>query len=169
MSFCGNCGTKLTEDQDFCPECGSRVRGGASASQTGQEPVAPSANVPMADIPVSPPSANATASEASLQKLATLRTQTPPAKKSGIKVLVAILLFILLAVVAVIGGGIYLGYRVKQKATAVLDKLETGRSGNHKVNSDDVKPNDSGDDNSNRNADQDKSQDGKHDGGDPNV
>src|SRR6185369_17179292 len=126
MSFCGNCGTKLTEDQDFCPECGSRVRGGTSASQTGQEPVTPSANVPMADTPASRASVDATDSEASLQKLATLRTQTPPTKKSGSKVLVVILLCILLAVAAVIGGGVYLAYRVKQKATAVLNKLEAG-------------------------------------------
>src|ERR1041385_7311626 len=171
MSFCGNCGTKLTEGQDFCPECGARVRGGTSASQTGQEPVTPSANVPMADTPVSPAAANAMASEASLQKLATLRTQTPPsAKKSGSKVLVAILLFVLLAVAAVIGGSVYLAYRVKQKATAVLDKLETGGRTNQKASSDDVKPNDSGDDNSNKNIDQGKPQDGKHhDGDDPNV
>ena len=40
MSFCGNCGTKLTEGQDFCPGCGAKVRGGTSTvSQTGQEPI----------------------------------------------------------------------------------------------------------------------------------
>src|SRR5262245_58488642 len=116
MSFCGNCGTKLTEGQDFCPECGARVRGSTSASQTGQEPVTPSANVPMADTPVSPTSVNSADSDASLQKLAALRTETLPAKKSGSKILVAILLFIFLAVAAVIGGGVYLAYRVKQKA-----------------------------------------------------
>ena len=166
MSFCGNCGTKLTEGQDFCPECGARVRGGTStASQTGQEPVTPSANVPVADTPVSSTSANATGSEASLQKLATLRAQTPPpAKKSGSKVLVAILLFVFLAVAAVIGGGVYLAYRVKQKATAVLDKLET--SANHKASSGD---NNSNDDNSNKNKDQVNPQDGKHHGDNPDV
>lgn len=170
MSFCGNCGTKITEGQDFCPECGARVRGGTSAPQTGQEPVTPSGNVPMADTPVSPAAANATASEASLQKLAALRTQTPlPAKKSGSKVLVAILLFIFLAVAAVVGGGVYLAYRVKQKATAVLDNLETGGGANHKVSSNGTKPNDSGDSNSRKNTDQNNSQNGKHDGDDPNV
>ncbi len=169
MNFCGNCGTKLTEDQDFCPECGARVRGGTSASQTGQELVTPSANVPMADTPESRTSANATDSEASLQKLAALRTETPPAKKSGSKVLVAILLFIFLAAAAVIGGGVYLANRVKQKAAAVLDKLETGGGANHKASSDGTKPNDSGDSNSSKNADQNNSQNGKHDGDDPNV
>ena len=153
MSFCGNCGTKLTEGQDFCPGCGAKVRGGTSTvSQTGQEPITPSANVPLADTPVSPTSVNRTDSDASLQKLATLRAQTPPsAKKSGSKVLVTILLFILLAGAAVIGGGVYLAYRVKQKATAVMDKLETGGSANHKASSDDSKPNDSGNNNSSDN------------------
>ena len=108
--------------------------------------------MPLADTPVSPTSVNRTDSDASLQKLATLRAQTPPsAKKSGSKVLVTILLFLLLAGAAVIGGGVYLAYRVKQKATAVMDKLETGGSANHKASSDDGKPNDSGDNNSSDN------------------
>jgi outer membrane protein OmpA-like peptidoglycan-associated protein len=172
MIYCANCGTRLTEDQDFCPECGARVREGTSTvSQTGQEPVTPSANVPMADTPVSPSSVNKTDSDASLQKLATLRTQTPPpAKKSGRKVLVTILLFLLLAGATVVGGGIYLAYRVKQKATAVLDKLKTGGGANHKASSDDVKPNDSSDDNSSKNTDQNHPQDGKQpDGDNPDV
>jgi outer membrane protein OmpA-like peptidoglycan-associated protein len=120
----------------------------------------------MADTPVSLASANATDSEASLQKLMTLRTQTPPpVKKSGSKVLLAILLFVVLAVAAMIGGGIYLAYRVKQKATAGLNKLEgTAESetngSSRKVNSDNLKPNKSADDkssdnNSNKNADKD--------------
>src|SRR6185437_12474320 len=169
MSFCGNCGTKLTEGQDFCPMCGTKVQGStATASHTGQEPVTPSAHAPMAASPASTSSSNTTDSEASLQKLAVLRSETPPsAKKSVRKALIGILLFVLLAGAAVIGGGVYLTYRVKQKATAVLDKLETGGGSSRKVSSDDVKPNDSGDgnssnnssdnntsDNSNKNADQ---------------
>jgi outer membrane protein OmpA-like peptidoglycan-associated protein len=166
MSFCGNCGTKLTEGQDFCPMCGTKVRGStATASHIGQEPVTPSAHAPMAVSPVSPSSASAATqgdSEASLQKLAALRTQTPaPVKKSGSKVLIGILLFVLLAGAAVIGGGVYVAYRVKQKATAAWNQLETGDSNgnNRKVSSDDSDPNNPGgkkssDNSSNKNADQ---------------
>lgn len=134
--------------------CGTKVRGStATASHTGQEPVTPSAPAPMAASPASTPSSNTTDSEASLQKLAVLRTQPPPpAKKSGSKVLIGIMLFVLLAGAAIIGGGIYLAYRVKQKATAVLDKLETGGGSSRKVSSDGVKPNDSGDGNSSNNS-----------------
>ena len=126
MSFCGTCGTKLTEGQDFCPECGAKVRGGTStASQTGQEPVTPSANVPMADTPVSPTSANATASEVSLQKLAALRALTsPPAKGSRKKILIAVLAVFLVGAIAAVAGIVYVGYRVKQKASATLDNFE---------------------------------------------
>jgi outer membrane protein OmpA-like peptidoglycan-associated protein len=172
MSYCGNCGTKLTEGHDFCPECGAKVRGGTeSAAISEPEPVTPSAATPMAVSPGPTSSGNATESETSLQKLASLRTQAQTAeKKSGSKILVSILLFILLAGAAAIGGGVYLAYRVKQKATAVLDKLETGGGKNHKANPNDVKPNDSGDDRSSKNADQNNTQDGKQrSGDDPNV
>ena len=130
MSFCGNCGTKLTEGQDFCPECGARMRGGTSTiSQTGQEPVTPSANVPVADTPVSPTSANETDSEGALQKLATLRAQTPPsAKGSRKKILIAVFAVVLIGAIAAVAGVVYVGYRVKQKASAALNNLE-GNSG----------------------------------------
>lgn len=149
MSFCGNCGTKLTEGQDFCPMCGTKVQGStATASHTGQEPVTPSASAPMAASPASPSAAPT--SEASLQKLAALRAEAPPAeKKSGSKILFAILLFILVAAAAVIGGGVYVAYRVKQKATAALHQLETGESSS---NDRKTKAN-----NSNENANQDNS------------
>ena len=162
MSYCANCGTQLTEGQDFCPMCGTKVRGStATVSHTGQEPVTPSAETPMAASPVSP-SANITDSEASLQKLAVLRSETPPpAKKSGSKVLIGILLFVLLAGAAIVGGGVYVAYRVKQKATAALHQLETGESSdnNHIASSDNVNKNNSGDNNSNDNNSSDKSSD----------
>jgi len=134
--------------------CGTKVRGStATASHTGQEPVTPSAHAPVAGSP-EVPSANATDSEASLQKLAILRSETTPAtNKSGSKILITILVFILLAGIAVIGGGVYLAYRVKQKATAAFHQFETGDSSgnNHIARSDDVKTSNSGDKNSNDN------------------
>ena len=109
----------------------------------------------MAASPVSASSANPSESEASLQKLAALGAQTPPpAKKSGSKILVAILLFILVAAAAVIGSGIYVAYRVKQKATAALHQLETGESSSTDRK---TRSNNSNDNNSNENADQDNS------------
>jgi outer membrane protein OmpA-like peptidoglycan-associated protein len=163
MSFCGNCGARLTEGQDFCAMCGTGVReNAAAASRTGQGPTSPATTTP----------AHAPGSEAPLQRPATLRTQNlPPTNKSSSKAVGAILLLVFLAVVAVIGGGVYLGYRVKQKATAALDKLDTaGSRVNGKVNSDDIKPNDSdnndsSDNNSRKDTALSKQQDSKkHDG-----
>ena len=170
MSFCGNCGTKLTEGQDFCPMCGTEVRGStATVSHTGQEPVTPSAHAPMAASP-EVPSANSIDSEASLQKLAMLRSEaTPAANKSGNKILITILLFVLLSGIAVIGGGVYIAYRVKQKAAAALHQLETGDSSgnNHIARSDDVKINNSGDNDSNDNNSSGKDSDKKADQANP--
>lgn len=162
MSYCANCGTKLKEGQDFCPMCGTKVRGStATVSHIGQEPVTPSAQAPMAASPVSP-SANITDSEASLQKLTALQAQPPtPVKKSGSNVLIGILLFVLFAGAAIVGGGIYIAYRVKQKATAALHQLETGESNgnNHIANSDNSNTKNSGDNNSNDNNSSDKNSD----------
>jgi hypothetical protein len=170
MSYCSNCGTKLTEGQDFCPRSGTEGRGStATVSHTGQEPVTPSAHAPVAVFP-GIPSANATDSEASLQKLAALRAEAPPpAKKSGSKILIPILLFILFFAIAVISGGVYIAYRVKQKATAALHQLETGDSSgnNHIARSDDVKINNSGDNDSNDNNSSGKDSDKKADQANP--
>ncbi len=148
--------------------CGARVgENVAPALRTGQGPVSPATTTPP----------HATGNEAPLQQPTTLRKQNlPPTNKSSSKVVGAILLLVLLAVVALIGGGVYLAYRVKQKATAALDKLETDGSGvNGKVSSDDIKPNDSdnidsSDNNLSKDTDQSKQQNSKQrDGDDPKV
>lgn len=155
MSFCGNCSTRLTEGQDFCPTCGTR-----------RKPESPATTTP----------AHATGNEATVQKPGSLPAQSlPSASKSGSKIVGAILLLVLLAVAVVMGGGVYVAIRVKQKATAAVDTLDSSDSANHTISSDDVKPNDSVDGNSSdinpsKKSDQGKSQGGQqHDANDPNV
>lgn len=114
MSFCGNCGTRLSEGQSFCTSCGASVGGDFSASGR-------SATVPVAVHPSNDPL---------LQRLATLKAQTPPpAKSSGKKILIAVLAVLLLGGIAAVGAVAYIGYRVKQKATAAFDKLDGGGEG----------------------------------------
>jgi outer membrane protein OmpA-like peptidoglycan-associated protein len=72
------------------------------------------------------------ASDASLQKLAALKAQAPPPKSSGKKILIALLAVFLVGAIAAVAGVVYVGYRVKQKASAALDNLE-GKSGEHKA------------------------------------
>jgi outer membrane protein OmpA-like peptidoglycan-associated protein len=140
----------------------------ATAADPGPEPVTPSAHAPVAAFPVQAPPAsdNTTAHadrDASLQKLATLNAQTPPpANNSGRKILIAIVAIIFVGGMAIVGGGIYIGYKVKQKASAALDNLEgkndnTSAQSAQKADSDDSGKNNSGgkDDGNNSSANND--------------
>jgi uncharacterized membrane protein YvbJ len=112
MSYCENCGAHLYEDQKFCPGCGSPVSGVTIGAQA----------VPTEASSAPAPIAPETRSDATLQKLAELRTQSPRvAKSSGSKVLIAIVVMVLLVGIAVIGGVVYLGYRAKQVAGNALN------------------------------------------------
>lgn len=152
MGYCGNCGAQIHDGQNFCAGCGASVAG---------------ANVPAQQLAeASAENTVQQSSEAALQRLAVLNAQTPaPTKSSGKKILIASLAVLLVGALAAVAGVVYVGNRVKQKATAALDKLESGDSADHKGSSDDVRPNDSGnnsgDSNSSKNTDQSNPQDGK--------
>jgi outer membrane protein OmpA-like peptidoglycan-associated protein len=121
MTYCANCGTQIHEAQNFCASCGAVVDG-----------MNPAAQSPMEATPTASTSAQQS-SEAALRKLATLKAQAQlPANNSGKKILIAVLVVILVGALAAIAGVVYVGYRVKQKASAALDNLE-GKSGAHKV------------------------------------
>ncbi len=123
MSYCGNCGTQIQDGQDFCAGCGAAVRGDALAAQ----PVAP-VQLSSSEVAGGPQS-----SEAALQKLAALKAQSlPPPKSSGKKILMAVLAVLLVGAIVAVAGVVYFGYRVKQKASAALNNLES-ESGVHKV------------------------------------
>jgi hypothetical protein len=83
--------------------------------------------------------------DATLQKLARLKTESPaPATSSGKKVLIAIFVVILLGGIAAVGGVVYIGYRIKQRASVALNKPEGSTADKHKVSSDDLDHNHSG-------------------------
>jgi outer membrane protein OmpA-like peptidoglycan-associated protein len=106
MSYCANCGTKIQDGQSFCSSCGAAI---ASAELQGERAADGAQR----------------SSEVALQKLATLKAQLPPpAKRSGKKVLIAVLALFLLGTIAAAGGLVYFEYRVKQKASAARDTLE---------------------------------------------
>lgn len=126
MSFCSNCGTQIQEGQGFCSQCGARVGEDSSAAAPKASPeISPAAGA----VPVAP---NAQAnSDTAPQKLAALNAQAPPPKGSGKKIIIVALVVFLLGAIGVVAGVVYVGYRVKQKASAALDNLE-GKSGEHK-------------------------------------
>ena len=113
MSYCGNCGAQIHEGQNFCSGCGASV---SAANGPAQQPTKASTDSGAAQ----------QSSEATLQKLATLKAQAPPpSKNSGKKILIAVLAVFLVGAVAAVAGVVYVGLRVKQKAAAALDKLES--------------------------------------------
>ncbi len=124
MSYCTKCGTEIQEGQSFCVGCGARVGDDTSPAQ-------PAVAVPTANAPVSQNS------EATLRKLAELKTQAQPPAKSSRKILIAVLAVVLVGAIAAVAGVVYVGYRVKQKASQALDNFEgksdagnaTGKSG----------------------------------------
>lgn len=122
MSYCGNCGTQIHDGQNFCAGCGAPV---SEADAQTQQPTEASTDSAAAQ----------QSSEAVLQKLATLNAQAPsPTKSSGKKILIAVLAIFLVGAIAAVAGVVYVGYRVKQKASAALDDLE-GKASAHKVTS----------------------------------
>lgn len=104
--FCSNCGSPLEENAAFCGQCGARQQA-ASAS------VAPGVA-----------SAGAWATQA-LRPGNSAPPPEPPAKSSSrlVKVVVIVLAFFALCAILTIGGAVYIGYRVKQKAEQVATEI----------------------------------------------
>ena len=143
MSYCANCGAQLFDGQGFCGGCGTPVAGEASVARSAAVSP-PASNLSEQPSKGSSPAGEQNGSEAALQKLAMLNAQSrTPAKTSGKKILPVMLVIFFLGGIAAVGGVVYLGYRVKQRTSASLNKLEGNKkvdaSGNsHKATSDDA-------------------------------
>ncbi|HEV2248369.1 MAG TPA: zinc ribbon domain-containing protein, partial [Terriglobia bacterium] len=122
--FCDHCGNPLEEPTKFCPKCGAVVADAGSAIPAPK--AAPPVPVPVrapSEVPPSPPPPKPVA--APLPTIASPVSGAPVAtqpKKSGnlfLKIVVAILAFIAVISVLVIGSCFYIGYRIKKKADQV--------------------------------------------------
>jgi outer membrane protein OmpA-like peptidoglycan-associated protein len=161
MSYCGNCGAQIDGQQNFCAGCGASV---SEANAPAQQPMEASTVSVAAQQD----------SEAALRKPKKLNAQAPPpAERSRKKILTVVLAIFLVGAMAAVAGVVYFGYRVKQNASAALDKLQTGGDGaNRKVKSDALAPHNSRNSDSSRdgssrkNTDQSNPQDGKQQDGD---
>ena len=117
MSYCANCGTETQEGQSLCSGCGAMV--------TGENPTLGS--IPSVEAQSAPTGGTAAQrnSEAALQKLTTLKAQSPPpARNSAKKILTTLLVVFLVGAITAVAGAVYLGYRAKQKTSAALDNLQ---------------------------------------------
>lgn len=107
--FCASCGTPVEENLKFCPKCGAQL---GAPSAPAQAP----APTPAAAPPAAPAAAPAGA----------------PAAKAGSPLLKIILIVVGLfafVTVASIGACVYVGYRAKQKYSAMVESAKTIQRG----------------------------------------
>ena len=116
MAYCTKCGNELEAGVQFCTRCGASVEAKAQPAAQGA-PTEPA-------MPGSPQSASA----APWQNVTAIAPQQLAAdNKSGCMPTVLIVLGVLALVAALgIGGLVYAGYKVKQKAVALLNKTTPG-------------------------------------------
>ena len=149
MNFCTKCGNRLAPGLSFCTRCGTPAAADVASAPQGQDipvhAVAPEAAEPSQ---AATPAAQALPEAVPNQGATALPTEAPPASewkplpsaavsqppastKSGClpTVLIVLAALALIAVLG-IGGVVYVGYQVKQKATVLLHHAEANASAN---------------------------------------
>jgi outer membrane protein OmpA-like peptidoglycan-associated protein len=104
MIYCTKCGHKVEADLPFCTNCGAAVMANTqpAAPVNAPPPVAPPWQAP----PIAPPQALA-----------------PVKKHSGLSLLLIVLFVLGFIVLVGIGGVVYVGYKVKQKVSSVVQEV----------------------------------------------
>ncbi len=126
MSFCTNCGSRSPEGSAFCSSCGNPL----AAAPTSKYYSSSAPTPPVLEMPVPAPVAPGAAPPA------------PRATPWG-KILAVVIVLALLLVGSVIGGLVYVGYRVKNKTHAIFhsDGSERNDAAASSSNSDENKSN----------------------------
>jgi outer membrane protein OmpA-like peptidoglycan-associated protein len=124
MIFCTNCGNRLEADLKFCTHCGAPVLTPTRPEATGMGSIEPgvSEHVPQAQAVAFPDPPQATGCQAS--PVSPLQQHVAGANSGCMRTaLIAVFVLALVAVLGV-GGMVYVGLKMKQKATAILHKAE---------------------------------------------
>ncbi len=139
MNFCTKCGNQLEPGLKFCTGCGSPVQAAAQVATTQDAIVSADAAVsakfatspaaptrpeqdgvpPLTDVPGTPP-----VPEWRPAPVVPAQPAPAPTKSSCLPALLIGLAVLALIAALVVGGVVYVGYRVKQKATAMLHQAE---------------------------------------------
>jgi hypothetical protein len=112
--FCTKCGSPLAEDVQFCINCGATVATAPATSPAAPGPAASAASLP----PVAAPAAGPSMAAA-------------PAAKSGSPVMKIILIVVgvlILLTALGIGSCVYVAYRIKQRSSAIMHGINSGRT-----------------------------------------
>jgi len=127
MNFCTKCGNALEPGLKFCTRCGAPVVPAAQQATPDAPPlpapleVAPAA---AAEIPAPPPASEwqPLPPAESTQQVQAAPQPAPTSKSSCLPAILITLAVLAVIAVLVIGGVVYVGYKVKQKATEALRK-----------------------------------------------
>lgn len=117
MTYCTKCGNKLESGTQFCTRCGAPVQAEAQPAAPEEPPQTavhtspqPTAETSWQSVPVDPPQQPGAATQQPVQT----------ANKGCLTAVLVALAVLALIAILVIGGIVYVGYKVKQKATALL-------------------------------------------------
>jgi outer membrane protein OmpA-like peptidoglycan-associated protein len=132
MAYCAKCGNQLESDVLFCTRCGAPV-------QAAAQPSAPAEPIPPAAPPAAPAPQPTAATTWQSVPVATTQQSAPKSNRGCLIAILVTLAVVALIAILVIGGVVYVGYKVKQKATALmhqaapaaqsLSKLSEGKPG----------------------------------------
>ncbi len=134
MNFCTTCGNRLEAGLKFCTQCGAPAQTAPEAAGIHVVPESIDATTP-SEIPTTPPAgegvpptANATVAtpvpEWEPSPVVPLQPAPAATKSSCMPALLITLAVLALIAVIAVGGVVYVGYKIKQKATAVLHQAE---------------------------------------------
>jgi len=116
--FCTSCGNSVGDEQKFCNKCGSPI-GNSAASP------APASTPPPAVTPGDVALSSMAAPPAARPVGAAPATAAPKKGGAAVKIIVAIVGFLAVISVLAIGSCFYIGYKVKQKARAIMSEARS--------------------------------------------
>lgn len=124
MNFCTRCGSRLEADLKFCTQCGAPVSAPTPPQATAMGGIQPGVPGPVPLTQAMPAPEPPRATEWQPSPVAPVQQNAAGTNSGCLRT--ALIALSVLAIVAVLGVGglVYVGYKMKQKATAILHKAE---------------------------------------------
>jgi outer membrane protein OmpA-like peptidoglycan-associated protein len=122
MNFCTRCGSRLEAQLKFCTQCGAPIPGATppEATEIASQPESVEPFRQAQAAPSEPPPA----SEWQAVSVAPVQRTVPDTNRGCLRTVVVALCMVALFAALGIGGVVYLGYKMKQKAAAILHKAQ---------------------------------------------
>ncbi len=124
MNFCTKCGSRLEANLKFCTQCGAPVSAPTSPEATGTGRIQPGVPEPVPQAPVMATPEPPRGTEWQASPVSPAQQHAASTNKGCLRTVVIALSVLALVATLGIGGLVYAGYKMKQKATAILHKAE---------------------------------------------